>query len=111
MPEIKHTPGPWVVEVDTWGTTSVKSANEEDLQEWPIEYFLAEKIGGHIYGEDFGDFSEVQANAKLIAAAPDLLAALKQAHMALIGYLPQHRNEITSAAIRSAVTAIDKATE
>jgi hypothetical protein len=77
MSEFKGTPGPWVSETNQWGETSVKSANESDLAEWPVEYFIAEKIGGHVRGEDFTDFSEVYANAKLIASAPDLFWALK----------------------------------
>lgn len=47
----------------------------------------------------------------LLAAAPDLLAALEHAHMALTGYLPTHSNAITAAAIEHARVAIAKATE
>lgn len=79
MSESKFTPGPWVAETNQWGETSVKSANEADITEWPVEYFIAEKVGGHVRGEDFTDFSEVHANSKLIAAAPDLLNSLKDA--------------------------------
>ena len=46
----------------------------------------------------------------LIAAAPELLAALETAYMALIGYLPAHRNDVTDAAIGAARAAITKAT-
>ena len=35
-----------------------------------------------------------------------LLDALKQAHVALIGYLPEHSNAVTNAAIESARAAI-----
>ena len=49
-------------------------------------------------------------NARLIAAAPELLAALETAYMALIGYLPAHRNDVTDAAIGAARAAIAKAT-
>lgn len=71
----KHTAGPWVVhegdEID------VRSANPADLAQAPIYYCIAENIGGHVYGENFDDYSEVEANARLIAAAPDLLEALE----------------------------------
>ena len=53
---------------------------------------------------------EIDANARLIAAAPELLAALETAYMALIGYLPAHRNDVTDAAIGAARAAITKAT-
>lgn len=53
---------------------------------------------------------ELAANARLIAAAPELLAALERAYMALIGYLPAHRNGVTDAAIGAASAAITKAT-
>ena len=49
-------------------------------------------------------------DARLIAAAPELLAALETAYMALIGYLPAHRNDVTDAAIGAARAAITKAT-
>ena len=52
---------------------------------------------------------EIDANARLIAAAPELLAALETAYMALIGYLPAHRNDVTDAAIGAARAAITKA--
>lgn len=55
-----------------------------------------------------GEFKE--ADARLIAAAPELLAALETAYMALIGYLPAHRNDVTDAAIGAARAAITKAT-
>lgn len=87
-----HTPGPWVVEVNNWGETSVKSANDEDLQEYPIEYYIAERIGGHVRGEDFTDFSEVQANARLMAAAPDLLEALEKGAVRLEANLNDERD-------------------
>lgn len=71
----EHTPGPWIVhegyEID------VRSANPADLAEAPIYYCIAENIGGHVRGKNFDDYREVHANARLIAAAPDLLAALE----------------------------------
>lgn len=71
----KHTPGPWVVhegdEID------IRSANPADLAQAPIYYCIAENIGGHVHGENFDDYSEVEANARLIAAAPELLEALE----------------------------------
>ena len=59
---------------------------------------------------DGGYGPQQEANARLIAAAPELLAALETAYMALIGYLPAHRNDVTDAAIGAARAAITKAT-
>ncbi|WP_313087234.1 hypothetical protein [Stutzerimonas nitrititolerans] len=46
-------------------------------------------------------------NARLIAAAPDLLEALESAQMAIMGYT--HQNAITLAALEKARAAIAKA--
>jgi len=66
--ETKHTPGPW---------TSNAFAREPDCEYFvagPEGQWLAD-VGG---GEDYVDHSSMdtqRANARLIAAAPDLLAA------------------------------------
>lgn len=53
---------------------------------------------------------ELQAQVdQLKAENAELLAALQQAQMALTGYVPAHRNDITSAAIERAQAAIDQA--
>jgi hypothetical protein len=72
MPEtkeqiLKHTPGPWKA--------------SKDLKRYWIESSTPKVLGGHAVAEvtdDDCDSDEAQANARLIAAAPDLLAALKQ---------------------------------
>jgi len=46
-------------------------------------------------------------DARLLAAAPDLLAALESAQMAIMGYT--HQNAVTLAALEKARTAIAKA--
>lgn len=70
----KHTPGPWEVQPvaedgKERGQAFIVGANLGGLVgvalPWPTEY-------------DTGDFSRVLANARLIAAAPDLLEALKK---------------------------------
>lgn len=61
----KHTPGPWAA---------------DDLEDGGV--FVFEKGGGNLTIADlnadrsFG-FEQIQANARLIAAAPELLAALE----------------------------------
>lgn len=69
MSEAKHTPGPWRVEVDT----GPEAAWE---RKWPTIH--AEKY--EVVGCEglYGDYETDMANARLIAAAPDLLDALVQ---------------------------------
>ena len=70
----KHTPGPWKV-IRDGNDLSVRSANSRDTGK--ITHLdIAENIGGLRPGPDFTDRSEAKANARLIAAAPDLLDAL-----------------------------------
>jgi hypothetical protein len=58
--ETKHTPGPWKAE--GWENLVVNSADGHTMT-------LAA-------GGNWADLAELKANARLIAAAPDLLAAL-----------------------------------
>ena len=65
----KHTPGPWTAQgVDDDGAVFIVADNLGGLVgaalPWPTEL-------------DGEDFSRVEANARLIAATPDLLAALE----------------------------------
>lgn len=60
MGSVKHTPGPWVV-----GVTVDRTHGD-----WPVF-----RLRG--LEDPNPDGAEVQANANLIAAAPDLLAALE----------------------------------
>jgi len=63
----EHTPGPWW---DESGIIHAKSA------EWTAENHSCVHIAAVQW---LDDFSESEANANLIAAAPDLLAACKTA--------------------------------
>jgi hypothetical protein len=56
----KHTPGPWVF--DNLGCISAETRDPVATVDAPV---------------DFDDLKEIHANARLIAAAPDLLAACK----------------------------------
>lgn len=78
----KHTPGPWLIR-DEDGEISVFVPSDRGT-----EYRLADRIGGEVFkGEDgrFSDYSRVQANARLIAAAPELLEVLAEYGMPLTG--------------------------
>ena len=75
MSASKHTPGPWRLEADPAhfdSLTTVTGGQRMNAQPhaWPA-YPLTAQVGG------MAALHEMQANARLIAAAPELLAALK----------------------------------
>lgn len=66
----KHTPGPWTIEGHPQGTGfRVADANKRSVAAFPSTSRRPD--------------DERIANARLIAAAPELLAALKEAHRLL----------------------------
>ena len=95
MSEVKHTPGPWRYE-STSGSNYARiflSANEED----------GDNLRGYC-GE---------ANARLIAAAPELLEALQhiQRCIPLGGFAQIHHNSDTWAQIDAAIAKATGETE
>lgn len=74
---MRHTPGPWTVKV-------IDTISDE-----PAYWHITDTHGGVV-----GDVQSVNAaDARLIAAAPDLLAALKHA-LERFEAIPDHRDEI-----------------
>lgn len=65
MTNAQHTPGPWHYEADHQGGL-------------PARYTI-HRLSGHSVANCFGD----KANARLIAATPDMLAELKSSAVAL----------------------------
>lgn len=68
-----HTPGVWMA-VEDDGEIRVEVPSN-----YGTAYYIAERVGGQVKKDASGkyrDFSEVEANARLICAAPELLAAL-----------------------------------
>lgn len=74
----KHTPGPWIVVEGFMGKYEVESANDRDTGDPCVKFTIARDIGGRVHGVGFDDYSEVEANIKLISASPDLLKALEE---------------------------------
>jgi hypothetical protein len=68
----KHTPGPWKLEHDElhYGSLSIVVAGEKS-NKFP-GYQMLVNVGG------FAGVDEQEANASLIASAPELLGALKE---------------------------------
>jgi hypothetical protein len=64
----KHTPGPWTI-ADEWDGTSIKAG----------QFYVTHTIQSCGFHETEVDKAVTQANARLIAAAPDLLEACKAA--------------------------------
>lgn len=93
----KHTPGPWsVTESSDWTGMSGVSLGIDDAagQEGERDYHLATVV--------HGDPEELAANARLIAAAPELLEALEDALQYLQHHLPDEALEPHRAAIKKA---------
>jgi hypothetical protein len=78
----QHTPGPWkVVGVAREGVRHSRVA--------------AKTLIARVYSEAFGDVAQEEANARLIAAAPDLLAVARMAAEQFELYAEQHRKKQT----------------
>lgn len=81
MDNARHTPGPWVCRPDDPGYTTA------------MRYVVTALVGGcsDAVLADVGHdtpWRSVEANARLIAAAPDLLAALRAIEATLDGRQP-----------------------
>jgi hypothetical protein len=80
-----HTPGPWVIR---WKPVTVS----------------IHTLGGDYITENVRELPNQEANARLIAAAPDLLATLKALALAAVKAMGDDEAEI-----RAAIAAIAKA--
>jgi hypothetical protein len=69
---VSHTPGPWRAEVPPFEIYAAVDG---------LEFLIAEANGGRLLS-----FDEAEANAELIAAAPELLRLLHAAYGALRSY-------------------------
>lgn len=76
QPEAEHTPGPW--------THELQSGSEYIYEVMAAGYYVATAHDGAM-GK-----SNAEANARLIAAAPDLLEALQEAAVLIEGVLMIH---------------------
>ena len=80
MSGVKHTPGPWRIDVNG-------SENWTVDYEGPSSTFMTicasgrrEPVGFAVEPTAWGNDDEIEANARLIAAAPDLLAVAIKSH-------------------------------
>ena len=103
MSEAKHTKGPWRLEADPAhfdSLTTVTGGQRMNARPhaWPA-YPLTVQVGG------MATLHEMQANARLIAAAPDLLEVLKHIRRCIPygGFVQIHDNSMTLAQIDAAI--------
>jgi len=71
----KHTPGPWLIDGTEDGFTFVYALNQQGYNR-----MSAHVQSGYISPMEKASIKEMEANARLIAAAPDLLESLKDAY-------------------------------
>ena len=79
----QHTPGPWIIEAETCHTGDIATVHNT-AEKWVTIYaphWMETGMGEH----------EQSANARLIAAAPELLEALK-AMLEVHGVRQEHAN-------------------
>jgi hypothetical protein len=89
-----HTPGPWRVLQPSVGVDANWHVTDE------LDTFVA-----HVYGFGHSVDDQSRINAHLIAAAPDLLAALKE----LAAWFDRSDTKSADSALRKAARAIAKA--
>ena len=102
----KHTPGPWSFE-DQESATFVR--NSDGLRIADTHSYSPRLVREH---ENAPDAAVRLANARLIAAAPDLLEALNALHEAFLGVVinvPKARKEQFRLAVEKASAALAKA--
>lgn len=101
-----HTPGPWRVYDATSITPYVGTIPSNPEKGWDHQTvctLFEDKADNYDTHNDFVPFSNAEVNARLIAAAPDLLAFAKR-----IASLPHHGEYVQL--INEARAAINKAT-
>lgn len=104
MNEVKHTPGPWLL---------VETPDEKMISSWHIQVG-DDRVSVFPYTRQYSQCRQYSglitdhqkmADAKLIAAAPDLLSELEETHAALCftaDYIGSERYKRNAAAIAKA---------
>jgi hypothetical protein len=103
---MNHTPGPWELQRDELHYGTLSSIVGGESRKCHIDRALMVEVGG------FACLTEQEANARLIAAAPDLLDALDVLKEILLQWhedLPDHVGDKEPVALAKASKAIAKA--
>lgn len=101
----RHTPGPWI-----WDDNTLRPANPDPNTSNVSSILDAESGYGFMGGDVLATCAELNADLALIAAAPELLEALKLAAHCLQWHAAQHPAGMDCKAIEDARAAIAKAT-
>lgn len=108
---MKHTPGPWNIVYDTHFIDSIRVKQNKDLMGDYQGCIICDFTRSH--GKREHAYKETEANAKLIAAAPDLLEACQKAWNYILwaesGY--QSTDDCKESPLDLLQQAIQKATE
>ena len=99
----KHTPGPWQIGYDYDGSISVDSVNPVRINLTTAGTVVIADICEHKDAEHFSS----EANARLIAAAPEMLEALQLCRW----HMYEHASNTPDNAFEKLCAAIAKATE
>ena len=91
MTQAKHTPGPWFSDVDGFGSNRVGA--------FGFDTFDGTHTLAQVRSPEGVSFDAAKANARLIAAAPDLLTSLR----ALLDLHIAHHNLPAHAKARAAI--------
>ena len=105
MSEAKHTPGPWVA-----GRADMSTLVDGVQSKWVYGGEQSEQYVAVASGLIKGPWDEVMANARLIAAAPDLLAASQALLDALAEPIEIVREHHMDNVVQAMADAIAKAT-
>ena len=92
----KHTPGPWTAVKHSWSRTGIYSSGNVGIAALDISDEATEETQEVLE-------SAMSANARLIAAAPELLSALKT--------FVEYGTDYTTAEYQAACAAVKKAEE
>lgn len=74
---MKHTPGPWQTDIRNGSIAVYEASKDFNCLDIPHENFVA-YWHGHLVDGTWAIREKDEANARLIAAAPELLEALKE---------------------------------
>lgn len=98
MSDIKHSPGPWIFGRNSTHSGGIATIHHCQGNDWV-------EIWTDTWCEFYLDEARQEANARLICAAPDLLAELEETHAALCftpDYIGTERHKRNAAAITKA---------
>lgn len=107
---VKHSPGPWRVQRNGMGGVYIESAAAYDPVTEARAVIVATipltRSGNPFWRQD----EEVVPNANLVAAAPEMLAALRECHFYMKHYVATHGPgpEKALAALERAVAAAER---